>query len=74
MILGQSATLQYIDGTFSIENELLNFVPMATGRSESRTFKLVFEPGTHKVDYLNNANNNKYSRGKCHENTINMKM
>ncbi|RKE56080.1 hypothetical protein [Sphingobacterium detergens] len=66
-VLLEEKNMQFINGSYKTEKDVLIFTPEKEDRFEKRTFKLVYKPKTNKVDYLKDEKNNKYIAGDCQE-------
>lgn len=64
--------LQFINGTYKTEDNILIFTPDKVDQYEERTFKIVYNPETNKIDSLLDENNNNYLRGDCLEPVVGM--
>jgi len=67
MLLFHEEKMQFINGSYKFEQDLLIFTPEKTDRFEKRTFRLIYKTKTKKVDYLQDEKNNKYVSGGCQE-------
>jgi len=65
-------TLQYINGKFKIEKNILTFTPEKLNAHKIQTFKLIYKAKSKDLDYLIDENGKKYIVGKCSEPTIEM--
>lgn len=64
--------LQFINGTYKTEENTLIFTPDKVNKHQKRTFKIVYNPETNKIDYLVDDDNNNYLRGDCLEPVVGM--
>ncbi|MCD9855884.1 hypothetical protein LUD75_14255 [Epilithonimonas sp. JDS] len=71
-IYAQSQRLRYIDGTYTIQKNTLNFIPDKAENYQNRTFKLIYKPNTQKVQSLKDEANLQYKKGECSEPMISL--
>ncbi len=65
-------TLQYINGRYKIEKNILTFIPEKLDTHKIQTFKLIYKTKSKDLDYLIDENDKKYIIGNCLEPTIEM--
>lgn len=71
-IYTQSQRLRYIDGTYTIQKNILNFIPDKVENYQNRTFKIIYKPKTQKVQSLKDESNKQYKTGGCPEPIISL--
>lgn len=71
-IYAQSQRLRYINGTYTIQKNILTFIPDKAENYQNRTFKLSYKPKTQKVQSLQDEDSRLYKKGECAEPTISL--
>lgn len=64
--------MQFINGSYKVEENILIFTPDKVDKHPKRTFKILYNLKTNKVDGLIDENNNKYMPGECLEPIISL--
>lgn len=71
-ILVQSETMQFINGTYKIEKDVLTFTPEKPEKFKTRLFKITYKSKTKKINFLTDENNNKLQTGECLQPMVSM--
>jgi len=66
-VLLEEKDMQFINGSYKAEKNLLIFTPDKLERFEKRIFRLVYRQKTKEIDYLEDEKSNKYVPGDCPE-------
>ncbi|WP_343565735.1 hypothetical protein [Sphingobacterium sp.] len=59
--------VQFINGSYKTEKDILIFIPEKADRFKTRAFRLVYKSNVKEIDYLEDEDNNKYIAGDCSE-------
>lgn len=59
-------TIQFVDGTYKIEKNLLTFKPDDAINFKTTQFKISFKPKSSTIQFLTNKTGEKYVKGECY--------
>lgn len=66
-VLLEERKMQFVNGSYKIQNDMLVFTPEKKEKFKTRRFRLLYKSRTKKIDCLIDEENNKFFPGDCLE-------
>ncbi len=71
-VLLEERKMQFVNGSYKIQNDMLVFTPEKKEKFKTRKFRLLYKSRTKEIDYLIDEGNNKFVPGDCLEPMVSM--